>query len=162
MTQPYNGLTFVPLAEEHIDQVLAIEQEAYVEAWTRGMFHQEIRSIMSHFYVAFLDQTLVGYVGLWKVMEEGHITSVTVRQDYRGRGYGRALVQFVLDTAAGMGLEEATLEVRESNRTAIGLYESMGFTQTGRRKNYYAKTNEDAILMTRSLQATVEQPQPSL
>lgn len=148
----HGGLTFIPLAENHLNEVLAIEKKAYVEAWTLGMFHQEIRSAMSSFYVAYLGDILIGYVGLWKVMDEAHITSVTVRHEYRRHGYGRTLVNFILDQAANLELKEATLEVRESNTAAIHLYETMGFTQTGRRKNYYAKTNEDAIIMTKQLQ----------
>jgi len=154
---PFGGLTFVPLAEEHLKEVLAIEKEAYAEAWTLGMFRQEIRSVMSSFYVAYLDDTLIGYVGLWKVLEEAHITSVTIRKEYRGQGYGRILVSFILSLAANSGLTEATLEVRESNAPAIHLYETMGFQRTGLRKGYYAKTNENAIVMARPLEPATTQ-----
>lgn len=144
-------LRFRKIEARDIDQVLEIEVEAFPEPWTRGMFCQEISSPMSHFYVALLDDTLVGYVGFWQVVDEAHITSVTIRKEYRGRGYGRVLTDFIIRVAAQEGLARATLEVRVSNVTAQNLYASLGFEKTGMRKNYYKKTNEDAIIMARRL-----------
>ena len=75
------------------------------------------------------------------------MTSVAVRDTYRGRGFGRELMQFLMDTAQDAGAERATLEVRISNLKARNLYVSMGFRPVGLRKGYYPKNNEDAMVM---------------
>ncbi|HUW60639.1 MAG TPA: ribosomal protein S18-alanine N-acetyltransferase [Candidatus Bathyarchaeia archaeon] len=152
-------LRFRKIEPRDLDEVVEIEQEAFPEPWTRGMFCQEISSSMSHFYVALVDDTLVGYVGFWQVVDEAHITSVTVRKEYRGRGYGRVLTDFITRAAAREGLTRATLEVRVTNMTAQNLYMSLGFEKTGTRKGYYKKTNEDAIIMARKLDACAYEPE---
>jgi ribosomal-protein-alanine N-acetyltransferase len=145
------ALRFESVAENHLDQILEIEVEAYPEPWTEGMFRDEIRNAYSHFFVAMLDDILVGYGGFWQVMDEAHITSVTVRDTYRGRGFGRRLVEYLLHEADVAGARIATLEVRVSNVRARNLYLQYGFRPVGLRKNYYPKSNEDAIVMLKEL-----------
>jgi ribosomal-protein-alanine N-acetyltransferase len=145
------ALRFEPIAVEHLDEVLAIEVEAYPEPWTEGMFRDEIRNTHSHFYVVLLDEALVGYGGFWLVVDEAHITSVTVRDVFRGRGFGCRLVEFLLREAEDVGARVATLEVRVSNVRARNLYLQYGFRPVGLRKNYYPKSNEDAIVMLKEL-----------
>ena len=152
-------LRFRKIEPRDLDEVVEIEQEAFPEPWTRGMFCQEISSPMSHFFVALLDDTLVGYVGFWQVADEAHITSVTVRKEYRGRGYGRVLTDFIVRAAVKENLTRAMLEVRVTNTTAQNLYKSLGFEKTGIRKGYYKKTNEDAIIMARKLDALACEPE---
>jgi ribosomal-protein-alanine N-acetyltransferase len=152
-------LRFRKIEPDDLDQLLEIEMEAFPEPWTRGMFSQEVSSPMSRFYVALLDDALVGYGGFWRVVDEAHITSVTVRKEYRGRGYGRAIADFIVRDAAREGLVRATLEVRVTNIIAQNLYTSLGFEKTGMRKGYYRKTNEDAIVMTRKLDAQACEPE---
>lgn len=145
------ALRFVPIAEEHIDEIMQIEQEAYPEPWTPRMFQDEVRSERSYFYVGFLDEAIVAYGGFWLVLDEAHITSVAVRDTCRGRGYGRQLMDFLLGEAVDMGVRRATLEVRVSNLRARNLYISLGFRPVGIRKGYYPKNNEDAIVMLKDL-----------
>jgi ribosomal-protein-alanine N-acetyltransferase len=140
-------LEFTKLAEEHLDEVMAIEVEAYPESWSIGMFRDEIRSARSHFYVAFLGGVLVGYGGFWLVLDEVHITSVTVRDQYRRRGFGRRIALHLLRKAVELDARRAVLEVRASNLRAQALYTTLGFLQVGLRRGYYAKTNEDAVIM---------------
>lgn len=146
------ALRFEPIAVEHLDAILAIEVEAYPEPWTEGMFRDEVRNTHSHFFVAMLGETLVGYGGFWLVADEAHITSVTVRDKYRRRGFGHRLVEFLLDEAVEVGARIATLEVRVSNLAARNLYLQYGFRPVGLRKNYYPKSNEDAIVMLKELE----------
>ena len=145
------ALRFQPIAVEHLDEILGIEVEAYPEPWTEGMFRDEIRNTHSHFFVATVGDTLVGYGGFWLVVDEAHITSVTVRDSYRGRGLGHRLVEFLLREAEDVGARMATLEVRVSNVRARNLYLRYGFRPVGLRKNYYPKSNEDAIVMLKEL-----------
>ena len=140
-------LELAPMAEEHLDAVSLIEHEAYPDPWTTGMLSEEITSPQSHFFVALLDDTVVGYGGFWFVADEAHITSVTVHAGYRGRGLGRRILLYLLRVAIGLDAQRAFLEVRESNAVAQKLYESVGFRRMGVRKQYYAKTREDAIVM---------------
>lgn len=151
--QPPAVLRFVPLALCHLDEVLIIEQEAYPEPWTRGMFLQDVESPFSHFYVAYLGEAMAGYVGFWRVADEAHITSVTIRKEMRGRGFGKQLMAHIMQTASELGLRWATLEVRKSNYRAQQLYLKTGFEPMGVRKGYYVKTREDAIVMARSISA---------
>ena len=92
--------------------------------------------------------TLVGYIGVQTVLDEGYINNVAVRPEYRRRGIAAALISLLAERAQAIGLAFMTLEVRESNVPAIALYEKLGFTTVGKRKNYYEKPREDAILMT--------------
>ncbi|MBI4557132.1 MAG: ribosomal protein S18-alanine N-acetyltransferase [Candidatus Hydrogenedentes bacterium] len=145
------ALEFERLRENHIDALIEVEIEAYPEPWTEAMFRDELRNQRSHFYVAFRDLELVGYGGFWLVLDEAHITNVTIRDVFRGRNYGRRLMTFLLNTAVSAGARLATLEVRVSNLRARNLYLSMGFRPVHVRKRYYPKTNEDAFVMLKEL-----------
>ena len=144
-------LRYVPLREEHLDRIMQIEHEAYPEPWTRGMFREEIRSRRSYFRVAFLGRELIGYAGFWLVVDEAHITHVTVVAHHRGKGHGRDQVLHLLEVAKEKQARIATLEVRETNVAARALYDSLGFRGVGLREGYYAKTNENAIVMMKDL-----------
>lgn len=144
-------LVYAPLAHKHLNAIMAIEGEAYPEPWTRGMFRDEIKNERSFFFVAFLGQELVGYSGFWLVADEAHITSVTTRSDMRGQGLGRRQLEHLLAEAIRVGAKIATLEVRESNVPARNLYDSMGFREIGRRRQYYTTSKEDAIVMLKDL-----------
>ena len=146
-----SALVFEPLQEEHLDAVMAIEKEAYPEPWTRGMFLQDMDTPLARFYVAFIEGVLVGYVGIWRVADEAHMTSVTVRRDYRRQGLGSELVRFILHVSADLGLRRAFLEVRESNVAGQRLYRKLGFQHTGWRKGYYRSTGEDAVVMSKTI-----------
>jgi ribosomal-protein-alanine N-acetyltransferase len=93
------------------------------------------------------DTHVVGYLCLWEVADEVHITNVAVRPDARRHGIARGLLGTVLDDARTRGFKVVVLEVRPSNRQAIALYESFGFRVVGRRRGYYYDTGEDALVM---------------
>ncbi len=145
-------LEFTRLSTAHLNDAMKIEAEAYPDPWTRTMFLQEIEGLHSYFYVAFVGPALAAYGGFWLVLDEAHLTSVTVRDSFRGHGYGRRLVDYLLEQAVSLGAKVATLEVRESNLRARNLYDSMSFRTIGIRKRYYAKTNEDAVVMLKELE----------
>ncbi len=144
---PDTRLQYEVLREEYLPAIMDIEKEAYPEPWTIGMFREEMRSKRSFFYTAWVGGTLVGYAGFWLVLDEGHITSLTVRRDYRGYGYGREQLMHLLSVGEERGVRTFTLEVRESNSRARKLYESVGFRAVGTRKGYYSSTREDAVVM---------------
>lgn len=139
------------LLPSDIDTILPIEHEAYPDPWTQGMLRQEIDGLSSHFYVMLSGEEMVGYGGFWLILEEAHVTKVTVAAPWRGRGLGGYLMRFLLHTARSLGAESMRLEVREANATAIQMYEGLGFARVGLRRGYYAKSNENAVVMLRSL-----------
>ena len=136
-----------PMTESDLDEVLAIEADSFPRPWSRSHFLDELKSPHSFPLVA-LDQegTLAGYICPMLLLDEGHILNVAVRNDYRGHGLGRLLVERVLRECRDRGAEFVSLEVRPSNTAAISLYRGLGFVETGLRKRYY-ENGEDAILM---------------
>jgi len=100
---------------------------------------------------------ILGYIGLMYVLDEGYISNVAVRPDFRRQGIAESLLSALETRARGMGLAFLTLEVRAGNGPAIALYEKRGFRSVGRRKNYYEKPTEDAILMTLLFQNRIEE-----
>jgi [ribosomal protein S18]-alanine N-acetyltransferase len=94
--------------------------------------------------------TVVGYAGMWLMLDEAHITTIAMRTDWRGKGLGELLLASLLETAFDVGAHRVTLEVRVSNEPAQNLYRKYGFSQEGVRPRYYSDNNEDAYIMTTS------------
>jgi ribosomal-protein-alanine N-acetyltransferase len=153
---PDEHLRFSPLEEQYIEPIHAMEQCRYAEPWSLGMFRQEMEKPFSYFYQLFLNDKLIGYGGFWLVVDEAHITKVTVDENYQGRGFGRALMEFLIQQCLQAGAVEIRLEVRESNTNARTLYSHLGFKEVGLRKGYYSKTNEAAVVMWKALQLNTE------
>lgn len=89
------AVRFVELDKEHVPRLLPLEHASYPDPWTHGMFLQEIHNGSSHFYLAYYGETLVAYGGFWLLLDEIHITKVTVAPPYRSRGLGRRLMGFL-------------------------------------------------------------------
>lgn len=142
-------LQFVPISKGHIPELLGVEQEAYPDPWTQGMFLQEVRNGTSHFFLAFRGETLIAYGGFWLILDEIHITKLTVARPYRGAGLGSVVLQYLEARGRAAGGTVMRLEVRESNRVARHLYQQAGFEELGRRKGYYSATGEDAVVMVK-------------
>jgi len=104
-------------------------------------------------------ELVTGYVGIWLVLEEAHITAVAVRQCYQRRGIGELLMMGALELAVTQHCHTATLEVRVSNIPAQALYEKYGFRQTGLRKGYYNDNREDALIMSTQSLGSLEERQ---
>lgn len=135
-----------------LEEVLAIERASFSMPWSRGAFIYELeQNRVARCYVVREDGRLIGYICLWEVADEVHITNVAVHPDLRRRGVGRSLLSAVLDDARQRKLRLVALEVRPSNVEALGLYESFGFRVVGRRRGYYYDTGEDALVMEASL-----------
>ena len=142
------------LEERDIAQVEEIEREAYRTPWSAFAFEEELKDNGMAYYVVMCpedDRTIVGYGGFWQVLDEGHITKVTIAEGYRGQGLSKELLMGMLKLMKSMGIKRSTLEVRVSNQAAIGLYEKMGFERSGIRPRYYAD-REDALIMWRELE----------
>jgi ribosomal-protein-alanine N-acetyltransferase len=136
-----------------IDQVFALEERIFPTPWTRKSYEFELeRNPASEQWVieAWAEHEewiIVAYSVCWQLGDELHVANIAVAPKFRRRGLGRRLLQHVLARAAERGMKSATLEVRSGNRAAQDLYVSFGFTVVGRRKRYYTKNREDALLM---------------
>lgn len=141
-------MQIVKFCEHHIPDILRVEQECFHEPWSEKMFKEELGGKFSHYYVAEVDGRAVGYMGMWSLSGEGHITNIAISTSHRKKGYAKALLSNFINIAKEEKLEFMTLEVRASNVPAITLYKSFGFEQVGIRKKYY-ENKEDAYLLTK-------------
>lgn len=136
------------MAEEDVDSVVQIEQQLFSKPWTKQDFINSM-SDRHNIYVVAEDekQEIIGYCGIWGVLDEGQITNVAVRPDTQGQGIGYDMLSELLRIGRNEGLQQYTLEVRVSNSRAISLYKRLGFEEEGIRKNFYEKPVEDGIIM---------------
>lgn len=137
------------MTADDVAGVLAIEQEAFTTGWPPTAFERELlHNQMARYLVLAEGSNLVGFAGLWLMVDEAHVVTVAVAPGARGRGYGRLLVHALIELARREGMGAATLEVRVSNEAARALYREYGFHEVGVRKRYYSDNKEDAIIMT--------------
>lgn len=140
-----------PMTAHDLDEVVVLEQDSYEFPWTRGIFSDCLR--MGYRCLVAEDREGVqGYYVLTLGVHEAHLLNICVGADWRGRGLGRMLLHHALEEARAEAAETMFLEVRPSNRHALALYESEGFAEIGRRKNYYrsATGREDALILARN------------
>ena len=146
-----------PLTPADLDEVLAIERISFPTPWSRGAFLYEMRqNPAARCWVARgapPAPSVLGYLCLWEISPEIHITNLAVHPEWRRQRIARALLTATLEDARRRGLTLALLEVRPNNAEAVGLYEGLGFQIVGRRKGYYFDTGEDALLMQANLNA---------
>ena len=133
------------LSEKYIKDVAAIEKAGFSKPWNEISIAAGLKNEFSRFYVAVESGKAVGFVGLYALTGEADIVRVGVLPQYRNRGIARAVLQKSLEDVQG----DVFLDVRESNAAAIALYRSLGFYDTGVRKNYYSDPEENAVLMKR-------------
>lgn len=167
-----------PMTEADIPQVAEIEGQSFPTTWPRTAYRRELANRLARYLVlidrahaplspeeapqgrsllGFLrrkpsaDSTtdyIVGYVGVWLMVDQAHVVAIAVREDYRRRGLGELLLSEAIDLALANGQESVTLEVRRSNESAQALYEKYKFLKVGVRRRYYTDNKEDALIMT--------------
>lgn len=135
-----------PMKPDDLSAVMAIEETCIGNSWSRASMEKELVNPQAHYLSACSEETgeVLGYAGYWQVLDEGHIMNIAVREDLRGRGIGRVLMEEMLLSGDALGILYWTLEVRVSNTPAIRLYERTGFTSAGIRPGYYENPREDA------------------
>jgi len=149
-----DSLSIEPMALADLDSVLRIERVSFPTPWSRRAFLYELKeNRTARCWVARIAGELVGYLCLWEVGSELHITNLAVHPEWRRRGIARTLLSTILEDARRRRLSSAFLEVRPTNLEARGLYEGFGFHVIGRRKGYYFDTGEDALIMEADLSA---------
>jgi [ribosomal protein S18]-alanine N-acetyltransferase len=165
-TQPVSGispdrLSVRRMKPQDVSAVMEIETVSFGRHhWSDESFYNEINNQLGLYYVLFdkhppADLTspdnpdlLISYSGLWQVLDEGHITTIAVRPDYRGNHLGEVMLLHLLEQCYRLSIKWVTLEVRVSNYGAQNLYYKYGFRSMGTRPRYYQDNQEDALIMT--------------
>ncbi len=142
-------MTIREMSALDIDTVAALEAEIFSMPWSAQGFADTLHREDVLFLVAYEEEKLLGYAGVYCTLDEGEITNVAVEQTARRCGIGRALMETLIRALADRGIFRIVLEVRASNEPAIRLYEQTGFSVAGTRKNFYEKPTEDAYVMVR-------------
>lgn len=137
------------MAEEDLEEVMAIERVSFPSPWSRELFKRELQLPLGKAFVAqeISPPQVVGYFCCWLIIPEVHILNIAVHPQKRKRGIGSSLLQHGLAYGWQKGGRHFTLEVRPSNYPAIGLYQKFHFQPWGIRRRYYTDTGEDALVM---------------
>ena len=140
------------MRESDLDRIMEIEKSTFSTPWSRESFMMELtKNLLAKYIVAEIDNYVVGYGGIWLIIDEGHITNIAVDEKYRGLGVGAKLLEGLINLCIDRNVRAMTLEVRRSNEVAKSLYKKYGFKEYGIRPKYYADNNEDAIIMWKSI-----------
>lgn len=131
-----------------VNAVQAVERLSFPVPWPANAFRHELaQNPNARYVVARLEGKLVGYAGIWLMVDEAHITTFAVHPEHRRRKVGERLLQRLFAIADEIGAQWLTLEVRVSNLAAQKLYEKYGFRRAGIRRHYYSDNDEDALIM---------------
>ncbi|MBE6047019.1 MAG: ribosomal-protein-alanine N-acetyltransferase [Clostridium sp.] len=141
------SVTLSLMDKSDLNDVLEISTLSLKESWSLDSFAKELTNPLAKYIVAKTKDKIIGFAGIWIIVDEGHVTNIAVHPDYRKNGVGSALVNSLIENSKEWGCSALTLEVRASNIPAQSLYKKYGFKQEGIRKNYYNDNKEDAIIM---------------
>ncbi len=143
------------MSPDDIQEVIDLEHLCFTTPWSKTSFIYEIGNKSANLKVALFNNRLIGYVCLRTILEVTHILNLAVTPEFRRLGVGSRLLREVLQELlmSEPDIDFITLEVRESNRAAVKLYEKFGFVLIGKRTGYYHKPPEDAVLMGLEVEA---------
>ena len=143
-------LTIAQMQKEHLQDIADLEKMCFSTPWTYENLAEELNNDTAYFFVALdEDEEVIGYTGVSVVADSCFVNNIAVYPACRRQGVGTALMKIAIMTADARGTDFISLEVRESNFAAIALYQSLGFEEMGRRKNFYRRPQEDALIMTK-------------
>ena len=134
------------LEERFLDEIDEIEKVTFKDPWSKSSYEAEITNPVAVYRVITVEGEVVAYGGFWKIFDEGHITNVAVKEEFRQKGLGTLLMNALIEEARKRDICSMTLEVRLSNVKAQRLYEKFNFKSAGVRPKYYAD-GEDAVIM---------------
>ncbi|WP_066320585.1 ribosomal protein S18-alanine N-acetyltransferase [Bacillus sp. FJAT-29814] len=143
-----DSFVFRYMREEDLDQIMEVEHASFTVPWSREAFYNELYNNKFAVYLVLeTDNQVIGYCGVWIVIDEAHVTNIAVLPEYRGKKLGEAMLRKLMSIARERGARSMTLEVRVTNHVAQSLYRKLGFQNGGIRKNYYSDNQEDALVM---------------
>ena len=149
VARPPVRVSIEPMRLEHLPHVHAIEQASFSAPWPANAYRSELETNrLASYLVARVDDDIVGYGGMWLMVDEAHITTFAIHPAWRRQHIGERLLLEFVDVAILRRAREMTLEVRLSNLPARRLYEKFGFRPVGVRPRYYSDDHEDALIMT--------------
>ena len=134
---------------DDLESIQNILNSDFDEFWNYNVFKEELQSEISKYLVAKLNNEIIGFAGIKIIIDEADIMNIVTKKTYRNQGVGTLLLEKLIALSKSISLKSVSLEVNESNFSAIHLYEKFGFIEVGNRKNYYNSSN--AILMTKKL-----------
>ena len=140
-------MTIEKMNAGQVAQIADLEKICFSDPWSENSIASELENKLAHWLVAQEGEMVAGYIGSQTVMGETDMMNVAVHPDFRRRGIAEALVKRLVEDLKAMESHCLTLEVRATNAPAIALYEKLGFSQIGRRKNYYRNPREDALIL---------------
>ncbi len=146
-----SDLSFRKMQRSDVPIIAELEKRFFATPWSVTALEKSNEDSAETFWVASRDGVMVGYLGFMQSFESADILTVCIDPNFRGKGYGQALLQFCLEQMQNSGVEKVFLEVRESNTPARSLYEKAGFEYLNKRINYYKDPVEDAFVMVREL-----------
>ena len=135
------------MQQEDVEAVHAVSKECFTVPWSLEALENEVHNSVANYQVAEVDGKIIGYGGLWCVLDEGEITNIAVSKEYREQGVGKAILNALIQVALQKNLVMIHLEVRSGNIVAQNLYKCLGFKKIAIRKDYYQKPIEDAVIM---------------
>lgn len=139
------------MQREDIPEVARIEKENFTLPWSQQGFLDSMEQENTCYLVVCINEKIAGYCGFLQVLDEADITNVAVDAAYRRMGAGKRMLQELIDRGSKRGVKAFTLEVRESNLAAQGLYQKLGFESAGIRRNFYDAPKENAVIMWKYL-----------
>ncbi|CAB3389408.1 ribosomal protein S18-alanine N-acetyltransferase [Kyrpidia spormannii] len=143
-----SALIIRPMRTSDLDRIQEIERASFTVPWSRNAFYGELAdNHFARYIVAQRGDLVVGYAGMWLILDEAHITNIAVHPEARRQHVGETLLRYAMAYARSQGAMRMTLEVRVSNAPAQHLYRKLGFTAKGVRRGYYTDNHEDAIIM---------------
>ena len=146
-------MRFTQMGRPHVPQVAELEKLCFSDPWSEQSIASELDNVLALWYVALDGDRVVGYIGSQTVCGETDVMNIAVHPDYRRRGIGQILIEELIREVKNLGSISLTLEVRSSNAPAVSLYEKLGFSQVGLRKNYYRNPKEDALILRKEWEA---------
>ena len=144
--------SIVDVSSEHIASIEELEKLCFSSPWNQEQLKKQMKDHMHEFIAAISDDgSVLGYVGMMYVLDEGYIANVAVSPEYRRKGIADRIINELCLICDEHKLSFVTLEVRASNETAISVYRKLEFREVGRRKNYYRNPREDALILRKEL-----------
>ena len=132
---------------EDVEEVAELDKKCFPTPWSVSAYSNEVHNPSAYYVVARVDDRIIGFAGIWLIMEEAHITTIGVDPEFRGQKIGERILVHLLEEAIHRGARRATLEVRKTNFIAHKLYDKYMFRTVAVRKGYYTSNNEDALVM---------------
>lgn len=146
-----NNIIIDKMSIDDLDSIKTVLQNEFDEFWNYNVFKDELKNENSYYIIAKLENNIVGFGGIWKAVDDVHITNIVVRKKFRKLGIGNVILEHLIKIGRNIqNINSITLEVNSQNTPAINLYLKFGFKKVGLRKNYYG-LDENAIIMTLDL-----------